>query len=131
MKKSILLLGLSLGILQFTYAQDAPKIKQQQTIDIVPSIINSDKNLDRDSDLLGIKYHQIYLEKPAESIKNVRYKESESTDELDGELSEDGLKILLLNYTRRGRVLIDITYKDGTTEEMSKGSCFIDPVPPM
>ncbi len=127
MKNSILLLGLSLGILQFTYAQDTPKIEQKQTIDVVPSA----KELDRDSDLMGIKYHQIYLEKPAESIKNVRYKESETTDELDGELSEDGLKILLLNYTRRGRVLIDITYKDGTTEEMSKGSCFIDPVPPM
>ena len=127
MKHSILLLGLSLGIIQFTYAQDAPQIEQKQTIEVIPSA----KDLDRDSDLMGIKYHQIYLEKPAKSIKNVRYKESENTDELDGELSEDGLKILLLNYTRRGRVLIDITYKDGTTEEMSKGSCFIDPVPPM
>ncbi|MGB1204327.1 MAG: hypothetical protein ACPG5B_01705 [Chitinophagales bacterium] len=127
MKKSILLLGLSLGIFQVTYAQDAPKIENKQTIDIVPNVINSE----RDADLLGIEYHQIYLEKPAESIKNVRYKESEGVDELDGELSEDGLKILLLNYTKRGRVLVDIVYKDGTTEEMSKGSCFIDPVPPM
>ena len=127
MKQSILLLGLSLGILQITYAQDAPKSEQTQIIDIVPSAIDAE----RDADLLGIEYHQIYLEKPAESIKNVRYKEEETTDEIDGELSEDGLKILLLNYTRRGRVLIDITYKDGTTEELSKGSCFIDPVPPM
>ena len=57
MKNSILLLGLSLGILQFTYAQDTPKIEQKQTIDVVPSA----KELDRDSDLMGIKYHQIYL----------------------------------------------------------------------
>ena len=127
MKQFILLLGLSLGMASSIYAQDAPILEQKQTIDVVPKVTD----LERDSDLLGIQYHQIYLEKPAESIKNIRYKEDETTDELDGELSEDGLKILLLNYTRRGRILIDITYKDGTTEEMSKGSCFIDPVPPM
>ena len=34
MKNSILLLGLSLGILQFTYAQDTPKIYPRYAQDV-------------------------------------------------------------------------------------------------
>jgi len=90
--------------------------------------------LERDSDLQGVEFHQIYIEeheegKKVKSIDNVRYKDG--SGKLKGELSEDRNRILLQNYTKRGRVLIDVTYEDGTTEELSKGSCFIDPVPPM
>ncbi len=76
-----------------------------------------------------IDYYQIYLDEPAESLDKIIYEKEEEPAE--GELSPDGLRILIKDYKERTRVKVNITYKSGRSEEFSKSSCFIDPVPPL
>ena len=75
------------------------------------------------------EYHQIYLEKPAKSLNKLEYQKDEK--EIKGSLSQDGLRILLKDYQGKGRVKVGVTYEDGKSTEFMKGSCFIDPVPPI
>jgi hypothetical protein len=48
---------------------------------------------------------------------------------LDGELSPDGLRIIIKNYTRRNGVEVEVLFKDGTEEKISRSPCVIDEVP--
>lgn len=73
----------------------------------------------------GVKYYQIYLEKPAQSIKNLQYKDGTL---LKGELTEDGKRVIISNYDKRAGISLEVTYPDGQTEEIKRSPCFIDPV---
>lgn len=74
----------------------------------------------------AVKQYQFHLEKPAESIENLRY---ENTNEpIKGKVSEDGERVIMDNYKRGQRIKFDAIYKDGKREEIKKSPCFIDPV---
>lgn len=70
--------------------------------------------------------HQLYLPKQAIKVGVIRYKDGEV---LDGELSPDGLRLMLKNYTRKGTVEVTLLFKDGTEETIQRTSCVIDMVP--
>lgn len=72
---------------------------------------------------------QLYLDKPAQSIKSVKYKET--GEPLKGELSKDGKRVFIHNYTRRARVAVEVRYLDGTEETIERSPCFIDPAEEM
>jgi len=72
--------------------------------------------------------HQFYLEKPAQSISNLRYVSGEP---LQGKLTADGMRVIIQNYTHRGRVLVDVHYQNASSKEISTSPCFIDPVSPL
>lgn len=72
---------------------------------------------------------QLYLEKPAQSIKSVKYKET--GEPLKGELSKDGKRVFIRNYTHRARIAVELRYADGTEETIERSPCFIDPAEEM
>lgn len=72
---------------------------------------------------------QLYLEKVAHTIKSVKYKES--GEPLKGELSKDGMRVFIRNYTHRARVVVELGYADGTEESIERSPCFIDPAEEM
>ena len=82
-----------------------------------------------DEEIQEFRYYQFYLDQPALSIENIKYAKDEQP--LKGELSKDGKRVVIEGYTKRGRVSATVKYKDGTTEEISRSSCVIDPVIPL
>ena len=72
------------------------------------------------------RLHQLYLPKPAIKIGVLRHRDGEV---LDGELTPDGLRIIIKNYTRRNGVEVEVLFKDGTEEKISRSPCVIDEVP--
>ena len=82
-----------------------------------------------DEEIQEFRYYQFYLDQPALSIENIKYAKDEKP--LQGELSKDGKRVVIEGYTKRGRVSATVKYKDGTTEEVSRSSCVIDPVIPL
>lgn len=73
--------------------------------------------------------HQIYLDKAVEKINNIKYKEDGVP--IEGYIHGDGTTIILKDYTKRGSILVDVQYKDGTSEEIRKSPCVIDHVAPL
>lgn len=73
-----------------------------------------------------LQHFQLYLKQPAEEIKLLQY--DKDKEPIEGELSEGGNKIILKDYYKKGRVFVDVLYKDGTRKTFSVGSCFIDPI---
>lgn len=74
----------------------------------------------------GVKQYQLHLDKPVKSIENLRY---ENTGEpVKGNLAPDKIRVILDNYKKGSRVKLNVIYEDGTTEEVTRSSCFIDPV---
>ena len=73
--------------------------------------------------------HQIYLEKPAISIQDLKYEKDDV--KIKGNLSQDRSRIIMDTYDHKGRVSFTVNYADGTFETLSVGSCFIDPVIPL
>ncbi len=82
-----------------------------------------------DEEIKMFKQHQIYLEKPAISIQELKY-EKDGT-KIKGSLSQDRSRIIMDSYDHKGRVSFTVNYADGTFETLSVGSCFIDPVIPL
>ena len=64
--------------------------------------------------------------KQAIKVGVVRYKDGEV---LDGELSPDGMRLILKNYSRKGSVEVTLLFKDGTEETIQRTSCVIDMLP--
>ena len=82
-----------------------------------------------DEDIREIKQHQFYLEKPGVSIELLEYDKDQQP--IRGEISGDGFRVIMNDYVKKGRVKAVIVYADGTKEEISRSSCFIDPVIPL
>ncbi len=76
-----------------------------------------------------VDFHQIYLDEPAHSLDQIIYEKEERP--ADGQLSPDGMRVLIKNYKEKTRIKVNVTYKSGRQEEFSRSSCFIDPVPPL
>ena len=73
-----------------------------------------------------VKQYQFHLDKPAKSIDQLQY---EKTGEpIKGNLSPDGTRVVMDNYKKGSRVKLKALYEDGTTEEIIKSPCFIDPM---
>lgn len=70
--------------------------------------------------------HQLHLPKPAIKIGLLHHRDGEV---LDGQLSPDGLRIIIKNYTQRKPVEVEILFKDGTQEKISRSPCLIDEIP--
>ena len=70
--------------------------------------------------------YQIYLKKPAKSIKLLMY--DKTFLPVQGRLSEDGKKIILKDYEKDHNVRVKIIYLDGSVGEFISYPCFIDPV---
>ncbi len=73
--------------------------------------------------------HQIYLENKARSIQELEYEKD--GEKLKGKISEDGKRIILENYHKRGRVKVTYTTESGEQKTVSKSSCYIDVVIPL
>lgn len=82
-----------------------------------------------DEDIREINQHQFYLDKPATSIELLEYEKDQQP--IKGEISGDGFRVIMDDYVKKGRVKAIVVYTDGTKEEISKSSCFIDPVIPL
>lgn len=111
MKHIFLTLLLLTGLALTTVAQTQQTPKQ-------PSEIDS-----------GFDLHQIYLDQPVKSIEKIEYDQDGTP--IEGEISPDGKRIILKNYTHKGRIYVSLTYQDGTTDEFKRSSCVIDPVAPL
>lgn len=74
----------------------------------------------------GIRQYQFNLPKQGKEIRNLHYEPS--GDPVKGTLSPDGNRVILENYRKGSRVKMEVSYADGTTEELIKSPCFIDPV---
>jgi len=70
--------------------------------------------------------YQIYLKQPAKEIKEILYEKDCAP--VKGSLSQDKKTIILKDYEEGKRVYVKVVYEDGTEEEFTKSSCFIDPV---
>ena len=73
-----------------------------------------------------LRQYQFQLEHPVESIEELRYEQS--GEPINGTLSPDGRRVVMDNYKKGQRVKLTVTYTDGRKEEVSKSSCYIDPV---
>lgn len=73
--------------------------------------------------------HQIYLEERAKSLEGLEYEKD--GEPLKGKLSEDGKRIIIENYHKRGRVKVTVTTPTGEQKTVSKSSCYIDVVIPL
>lgn len=74
----------------------------------------------------GVKQYQFHLDKPVKSIDDLQY---EKTGEpIKGNLSPDKTRVVMDNYHKGSRVKAKVTYEDGTTEEITKSPCVIDPL---
>jgi hypothetical protein len=73
-----------------------------------------------------VKQYQFNLDKPAIQVDDIRYEQS--GDPIKGGLTRDGGRVIMDNYKKGQRVKAKVTYADGTTEEISRSPCFIDPV---
>jgi hypothetical protein len=82
----------------------------------------ADPFLDKD----GNTWHQLFLDFKADEILELNY--LNSTEPVEGELSPDGLSILIKNYPGDQAVKAILKLPDGASKEVSKGKCFIDPV---
>jgi hypothetical protein len=69
---------------------------------------------------------QIHLPHPAKSIKYIMY-EKDFTP-IQGKISEDKNSVIIKNYMKGSKVRLKVEYEDGTTEEILRSPCFIDPV---
>lgn len=69
---------------------------------------------------------QIHLPHPAKSIKYIMY-EKDFTP-IQGKISDDKKSIILKNYQKGTKVRLKVEYEDGTSEEILRSPCFIDPV---
>ncbi len=96
---------------------------------MLQSTVHAQSNKMTDEEIQEFKQHQLYLDKPAIEIKDIRYEKDDTP--IKGELSEDGAKVIMDGYNKRGRVSFTVHYADGTTEEISRSSCYIDPVMPL
>ncbi len=111
------ILTFQLAEAQVTEAQkiaDEKKLKEQMS-----------QRMD-DEDIKMFKQHQIYLDKPAMSIEQLEYDKDQTP--IKGKLSEDGMRIIMDGYTKKGRVKAVVMYADGERAEFTKSTCFIDPV---
>ncbi|MGB0839975.1 MAG: hypothetical protein ACPGXL_07535 [Chitinophagales bacterium] len=116
------LLGLSLFIgiccSQVGFAQGKKDIKiEKPTAPTIPQ--------QEDDTFFLHEWHQIYLDKPAQSIKEIYY-ELDGVP-IEGELSNDGRKIFIRNYKGKGRVVVKFNYVNGDPGEIGRSSCHIDP----
>ena len=74
----------------------------------------------------GVKQYQLHLDKPVKSIEWLKY---ENTGEpVRGNLAPDKIRVVMDNYKKGSRVKLKVTYEDGTTEEVVRSPCVIDPV---
>lgn len=73
----------------------------------------------------SILYHQINFEKPIASIENIKYQNGE---QVEWELSNDRRQVKIKNYQYPEKIIISVTFQNGTTEHYFKGSCFINPL---
>lgn len=69
---------------------------------------------------------QIHLPHPAKSIKYIMY--DKDFTPIQGRISEDKNSVILKNYRRGSKVRLKVEYEDGTSEEILRSPCFIDPV---
>lgn len=69
---------------------------------------------------------QIHLTQPAKSIKFIMY-EKDFTP-VQGKISEDKKSVIIKDYIKGSKVRVKVEYEDGTTEEIIRSPCFIDPV---
>jgi antitoxin component YwqK of YwqJK toxin-antitoxin module len=109
MKKLLILLICTIFVSLSTYGQSSKEV--------IPKVVE-DKQ---------IEFHQLYLDRPAESIEHIQYTDGKL---LEGELTSDGMRVIIKNYTKKGRVEVDVKYRDGSSDKISKSSCYIDPVAP-
>ena len=74
----------------------------------------------------GVKQYQFNLDKPAESIEELQYEKS--GEPIKGNLSPDGSSVVIDNYKKGLRVKLKVLYADGSSEDVTRSPCFIDPV---
>jgi hypothetical protein len=73
-----------------------------------------------------ISDYQIFLSRPAKSIKLLMYEKNFVP--IQGKLSEDRKSIIIKNYETGSKVHVKVEYDDGTFDEFVKSPCYIDPV---
>lgn len=74
----------------------------------------------------GIRQYQLNLPKEGSEIQELRYEPS--GEPAKGTLSPDGNRVILENYRKGSKVKMTVVYKDGTSEELVRSPCYIDPV---
>ncbi|MEP7264206.1 MAG: hypothetical protein ABI772_06905 [Bacteroidota bacterium] len=74
----------------------------------------------------NVKQYQFNLDKPALQIDDLKYEQS--GDPIKGGLTRDGGRVIMDNYKKGQRVKARVTYADGTSEEITRSPCYIDPV---
>jgi hypothetical protein len=74
----------------------------------------------------SVKQFQFNLDKPAVRVEGLKYEQS--GDPIKGGLTRDGVRVIMDNYKKGQRVKATVTYADGTSEEITRSPCFIDPV---
>ncbi len=93
---------------------------------ILSTICIAQSNKMTDEEIQEFKQHQLYLDKPAIEIENIHYDKDDTP--IKGQLSKDGKRVIMEEYNRRGRVSFTVKYQDGSTEDLSRSPCVIDPV---
>lgn len=73
-----------------------------------------------------VKQYQFNLDKPALEINDLKYEQS--GDPIKGGLTRDGGRVIMDNYKKGQRIKAKVTYADGTSEEITRSPCYIDPV---
>lgn len=73
-----------------------------------------------------VRQFQFNLDKPAQKVEELKYEIS--GDPIKGGLSRDGARVIMDNYKKGQRVTVKVTYTDGTTEVVTRSTCYIDPV---
>ena len=106
MKRALLVLVLMTGVMEFTHAQTS-----EEKSDFIPE---------------GIRQYQFNLPKEGQEIQDLRY--DPSGEPLKGTLTPDGNRVIMQNYRKGSRVKMTVVFKDGTSEELVRSPCYIDPV---
>lgn len=70
--------------------------------------------------------YQIHLTSPAKAIRYIMY--DKDFMPIQGRISEDKKAIIIKNYIKGSKVRLKVEYEDGTSEEILRSPCFIDPV---
>ena len=103
-----------------SFAQTEIKVKEEENSSPDPATI-----LYEGKDTM----HQLYLDEPAEKLIDIRYEKGGK--KVKGSLSSDGKRVLIKNYKAKARVKMTLLLASGERKELTRSSCYIDPVIPI
>ena len=68
-------------------------------------------------------YIKFHVDKPVQSIQSIQIKDT--GEQLESVVSDNGQYVTVLGLDSKRRLVVDVTYQDGTSETIEKSPCVL------